>query len=348
MRCPQMENSPVTRGWTAAHRGPMPSLAAAPLDLRDLIDDNDGVLLLRTTLKHMSRDAIRWRISSGRWQQPCHRVLVTQAGPLTDTQKQRVAAFWGGPGAALSGLTAARLGGLTGFDRDTGIVHLLRPGGRKTPCDKPPFDIVVRYSRRLGPRAVSPNLTPCRTRIARSLVDAAEWMPTDRGAQALLAAGVQQGLTRVTDLRLEVDLGGARRRRELMWATLRDIEGGSQALSELDFLRLVVRGFGLPEPDRQAARRDGDGKRRYLDVVWEWARVAVEIDGAGHLDMLQYWDDMDRDNQLKLRGYTVLRFPAVAVRQCPEKVARQIRAALEAASGTARLGRRRAVQQEVG
>jgi hypothetical protein len=36
--------------------------------------------------------------------------------------------------------------------------------------------------------------------------------------------------------------------------TLGDIGGGSRALSELDFTRLVVRTFELPEPSRQAAR----------------------------------------------------------------------------------------------
>lgn len=325
----------------------MPSLTAIPEELRDLIDDNDGVLHLKTALEYLSHDAIRWRVRSGRWQSPCHRVLVTQDAPLTAAQRQRAATFWGGPGAALAGLTAARLSGLTGFDRDTETVYLLRPWGRQARNDQPPADVIVHYSRRLGPDDVYANLVPRRTRPARSVIDAAAWMPTDRGAQALLAAAVQQGLTRVLDLRPEVDRDGTRRRRPLMWAALRDIEGGSQALSELDFLRLVVRGFGLPEPDRQVARRDTDGRTRYLDVLWKRARVAVEIDGAGHRDMLQYWDDMDRDNQLKLRGYTVLRFPAAAVRQCPEKIARQIRAALETPHEGARPGRGRAARQEV-
>ncbi len=36
--------------------------------------------------------------------------------------------------------------------------------------------------------------------MARSLVDAAAWMATDLGAQAVLAAGVQQRLARMDDL----------------------------------------------------------------------------------------------------------------------------------------------------
>ena len=41
---------------------------------------------------------------------------------------------------------------------------------------------------------------PRRTRMARSLVDAAAWMATNRGAQAILAAAVQQRLARMEDL----------------------------------------------------------------------------------------------------------------------------------------------------
>lgn len=171
----------------------MPPLTPVPPELPHIINENNGVLSLTTALKHMSRDAVRWRVTSGRWQEPCRRILVTSNGPLTDAQKQRVAVLWGGPGAALGGLTAARLGGLTGFDRDTEIIHLLRPSGRHTRRGDPPADVVVHYARDLDNGAVQPNRAPRRTRIARSLIDAAEWMPTDRGAQALLAAGVQQG-----------------------------------------------------------------------------------------------------------------------------------------------------------
>lgn len=317
----------------------MKSLATVPPGLRAIIETDDAVLPLASALEYMSCDQIRWRVSSGRWQRPGKGILVAQASPLTGSQKQRVAALWAGPHGALAGLTAARLAGLRGFDRDTNVVHILRPVGRRTRQDQPPGDVVVHYSRLLGTDDVHPVLTPRRTRVARSLIDAAEWMATDRGAQAILAAGVQQRLTVAGDLLREVERNGTHRRRgTLMRVTLRDIEGGSQALSELDFMRLVIRGFGLPVPDRQVARRDASGKRRWLDAFWERERVVVEIDGAGHLDVLQYWDDMDRDNQLKLDGYTVLRFPAFMVRHSPERVAEQIRDALLKAARPAGAG----------
>ena len=100
------------------------------------------------------------------------------------------------------------------------------------------------------------------------------------------------------------------RRRKEIRSVLADIAGGSHALSELDFTALVVRQFGLPEPSRLVPRLDGQGRRRWLDVCWERAGLVVEIDGAAHIDVLQYWDDMDRGNDLTLEHHRVLRFPA--------------------------------------
>jgi hypothetical protein len=196
---------------------------------------------------------------------------------------------------------------------------------------RPPISLSVHYSRKLTPADIHPTRQPPQTRLARSLIDAAAWVRTDRGAQAILAAGVQQWLVRVQDLTTEVDRNERLHRRKLITQTLGDIAGGAQALSELDFTRLVVRQFNLPEPDRQAPRRDGQGKRRWLDAVWERARLIVEIDGAAHMDVGQYWNDMDRDNDLQLQHYRVLRFPAWMIRHHPEHVAGKIRQALREA-----------------
>ncbi len=187
---------------------------------------------------------------------------------------------------------------------------------------------VLHYSRLLDAADIHPLRQPPRTRMPRSLVDAAAWMATDRGAQAVLAAGVQQRLVRIEDLRTVAARNQRLPRRGLIQNTLDDIAGGAQALSELDFTRLLRR-HRLPEPDRQAQRLDSTGRRRWLDAVWEAARLIVEVDGIHHLDAAQYWADMDRDNDFTLSGYRVLRFPAFTVRYNPGYVARMIREALK-------------------
>jgi hypothetical protein len=303
----------------------------SPPGLVDLLSWHDGVLRVDSAMKFLTRDALRWRISSGRWQQPCRGIVVAQSGPLTEIQALRIAVLWAGPGGALAGLTAASLNGLQGFtDRERLTerpIHVLVPASSPARRARPNLPLVVHYSRLLGADDIHPLWRPPRTRMARSLVDAAAWMATDRGAQAVLAAGVQQRLVRIADLTAIVARNQRLPRRGMITDTLEDIAGGAHALSELDFTRLIRR-YRLPPPDRQAPRKDSAGRRRWLDAVWEIARLVIEVDGRHHMDAAQYWADMDRDNDLTVDGYRVLRFPAFLVRYHPGYVAGKIRAAL--------------------
>jgi very-short-patch-repair endonuclease len=308
----------------------MSAISSDPPGLTDLLREQDGVVSTASALGWLSQQQLRWRVTSGRWQQPCRGIVVAHSGPLTQKQRLWAALLWAGEGAVLAGLTAAGLDGLEGFpDRANAAqpIHLLVPACRSVRRKPPGLPVAVHYSIMLTPDDVHPLREPRRTRLARSLVDAAAWMGSDRGAQAVLAAGVQQRLVRAGDL-LAVVAGNQRRpRRAMMMATLDDIAGGAQALSELDFTRLVRR-HRLPEPDRQAPRRDAAGRRRWLDAVWETARLIVEVDGIHHLDADQYWADMDRGNDFTLDGYRILRFPAFAVRYQADYVAGKIRDAL--------------------
>jgi very-short-patch-repair endonuclease len=273
----------------------------------------------------LGEPAVRWRLASGRWRRVCRGVLVTQSGPLTEEQRLWAQILAAGEGAVLAGLTAARLDGLTGFAEDRN--YLLIPMSRRSRKALP--GVVVRRSLALGPADVHPSRLPPRTRFGRSIVDAAAWAATDRRARAILAAAVQQRLVRPADLGAVVERRPRVRRRALMRATLADVEGGAQALSELDFCDLVRR-FRLPEPDRQFERVDEQG-RRWLDAVWERARLVAEIDGRWHMDARTWWADMARDNELTIDGYRVLRFPAFVVRDNPQAVAAQIARALNQA-----------------
>jgi very-short-patch-repair endonuclease len=136
-----------------------------------------------------------------------------------------------------------------------------------------------------------------------------------------------------------VDLAGIRavlrrnpraRRRRLTWLTAADAAGGSEALAELDILRLLRRA-GLPLPTRQAVRTDSTGRRRYLDLYYEEWSLHIEIDGAHHLDPQQAWLDADRQNCLWIKGDRILRFPSWVVRDLPDQVIQRIREALIAA-----------------
>jgi very-short-patch-repair endonuclease len=283
-----------------------------------------GVLSVAEAVTSIGHAAVRWRIQSGRWQRPCRGVVVTHSGPLSSEQLLWVVVLGAGTGAALAGLTAARLDGLIGFD--DGRIHVVVPSSRVIRAELPDR-VVAHRSRSFGPADVHPVRRPPRTRTPRSILDAASWMRTENGTRAVLAAGVQQRLVRADDLAAGLAQRSTMPRQALMRSTVADIASGAQALSELDFCRLTRR-YRLPEPSRQVLRRDASGRARWLDVYWERARLVVEVDGLWHMDAAAWWADMRRDNDLTGSGYRLLRFPAFTVRDHPEVVAMQVARAL--------------------
>ena len=119
-------------------------------------------------------------------------------------------------------------------------------------------------------------------------------------------------------------------RRVLIAATIRDATAGAESISELDFLNLCRQGR-LPLPTRQSVVVDASGRRRYRDAYFEEWRVHVEIDGGQHMEVASWWADMQRQNSMWVAGDRVLRVPAWAVRNEPDKVIATVRAALAAA-----------------
>jgi hypothetical protein len=70
---------------------------AALLD--ELLAETDNVLETATLLTRLTAGELRWRLTSGRWQQPFKGAIVAHNGPLTDQQMLRLALLRTGPGA---------------------------------------------------------------------------------------------------------------------------------------------------------------------------------------------------------------------------------------------------------
>ncbi len=249
----------------------------------------------------------------GRWQAIGSVVVVAHNGPLALEQQQWAAVLNAGPKAALCGRTALLHHGLNGWD--DGTIHVLAERGC-TPPELPGISVHLHESRRFDPdRHVHPIRTPRLTPVPRSLIDGATWTKSPRGACGLVVAGVQQRLSTAPLLLDQLaDSGGIRHKRVLR-LVLNDAAGGAQALSEVDFGR-ICRRHGLPEPRRQAVRLDSGGRRRYIDVEMRdrrGRRFLVEIDGAVHLVVGNYWRDMARANEIVIGGNEMLRFPTVAL-----------------------------------
>lgn len=270
----------------------------------------------------ISRGMVLAQCRARRWQR-FGTAIVLQNGPLSRDQRWAVARLNCGPRTCFTSFTAAELSGLQGWARSE--AHVLVPAGaRVRRIENCP--VVPHQSRDW------PVTTTCGDRhsLEDSVLLAAGSFTSARPACAILAASVQQRLTTVARLRQSLDEYPRIRHRQPLRLALADIAMGAQALSEIDFV-LLCRRFGLPAPQQQVVRADSAGRRRYLDASWRRADgtlVVVEVDGALHLDVRQWWTDQARQNELSLRGALVLRFPTVVVRSCPFQVAEQLGRAL--------------------
>ncbi|MGH8823367.1 MAG: hypothetical protein ACRDVN_02690 [Jiangellaceae bacterium] len=306
----------------------MSSLALSE-PVEHLLVRQDGVARLdQLVAVGMTSAEIARQIAWGRWQGFGSTVVVAHNGPLTPAQQQWASVLGAGRRAALCGRSAAAHHGLDGWD--DGRIHVLVERGTTPPAM--PLPLAVHESRRYLPWIdAHPVRVPPMTRVDRSVVDAAAWTRHPRSACGLVIAGVQQRLTNPGRLLEELRTVGAVRHRRLLSRVLADVEGGAQALSEVDFGRMCRR-HGLPIPVRQSVRLDPQGRRRYIDVELRTRRgrqVLVEIDGAAHLIVGTYWSDMARANEIVIAGQSLLRFPTVALYLDESTVVDQLRRSLD-------------------
>lgn len=262
-------------------------------------------------------------IGLGRWQRVSRDVFVNHNGPLTADQQLWVIIKAAPPRSALSGLTAAELGGLRGFE--PAIHQVTVPCGTSFPrLSGATAD--VHYSRFLDNRDVHPLQLPRRTRPQRALLDAAAWATTDMQARAILLAGVQQRIVTPQHLQDALPRRGPCLRHALIVETIEDAEGGIASVPEKQF-DTICRMYGLPTPTRQRALQRPTG-RYYLDVDWEEYGLAAEVDGLPHMNVLSWDSDLDRMNEIAIQHRTLLRFTAYAVRHRGHDVGRTLTRAL--------------------
>jgi hypothetical protein len=112
------------------------------------------------------------------------------------------------------------------------------------------------------------------------------------------------------------------------------VDPGAQSPRE-SYLRLLLIDAGLPRPQTQIPVLGEDGiPVAYLDLGWEYYRVAVEYDGDHHrIDRHQYVKDIHRLEMLERMGWTVVR---VVAEHHPADILRRVRAAI--AASIVRLG----------
>ncbi|WP_374157582.1 type IV toxin-antitoxin system AbiEi family antitoxin domain-containing protein [Mycobacterium sp. G7A2] len=285
--------------------------------LSDYLRRQDGVITSeQARAAGLSRRSVQRRVQSGQWRRCGRGVYFVDDRPFSDAARIRAAVWGHGSQAAASGLTAASWHGLTRFAPDIVEVTVPRDSHGRRHED-------TRVRRRDLQRCDVIELKGMRvTSLSLTVVEAA----AQRGGGAkLLDTALQQrhvdlpGLWR-THLRNKGRTGAPRSRLLLQAAA-----GGAHSVAER-ILHQLLREAGI-----------GGWKANYrvggyrVDVGFAAQKVAIEVDGfAFHSDPDAFQIDRQRQNDLVLLGWQVLRFTWLDLTAYPDRVIALIRSAISA------------------
>lgn len=271
-------------------------------ELRAVARRQQGVFLLRQAVElGFSRPMIQRRLARHTWEEILPRVYRSSAARPVDWRQVAMGLTLATCGVA-SGATAGALYGLIAPPDPLEVTavrpsRLELPGTVHTTTCLPSGDVTTVD----GIPATSPTRTliDLGGRLSRS------WF------EDVLDRAIVEHLVTVDRLRdRALDLATPRRNGCAVVLSLLETRHPELAraanLWEAKVLR-VVRELGLPEP-RVNYRVQVGGKRRYLDLAWPDAKVAVEFDGfVPHSTRRVFDDDRVRQNGLVADGWTVFR-----------------------------------------
>jgi very-short-patch-repair endonuclease len=260
----------------------------------------------------MSASAVKRRLRGGSLR-PLHRgVYALGHTALREEARWLAAVLACGEGAALSHLSAARLWSLSSVPADSAVDVTVRGGDHRRP------GIAVHRSALTGADVCVHRGVPATTK-ARTLVDLAAVVPyvtlrrlADRGVR-LDADSIRRAAQR----------SPGRRGRRSLARLLGDDELRTRSRPER-LLRRLCRDAGLPAP---LVNHRIMGRER--DFAWPRERLVVEVDGhAIHAPRGAREADHQRDAELVLAGWRVLRFTADQLDHEPTATTTLLRRAL--------------------
>lgn len=267
---------------------------------------------------------VRAQVRAERWRMVSDVVIATVTGELSRAQLMWAGVLHAGPGSAVAGRSALELAGLEGWTEDDVHVSLAKSHGLQ-----PLPGVDFRETRRpsglfVTTRSAVRGLPAWRPAPAALLVSGYDLDP--RPAYGLLAATVQQRVATTSELEKAIARLHPLRRAKDFRGYLLDFAGGIQSGAEKD-VAAMCRRARLPLPHRQTRRKDASGRWRYTDCEWvtSLGRVVVlEVDGAFHLDVDTWLDDMERERDIVTTGPTVIRCSAYDVRETPDAISHSL------------------------
>lgn len=250
------------------------------------------------------------------------------AGVPSSWHQELLAAAWaGGPDCCVSHRSAAALHSFEGFRRGiVEVVHHQRRDYRSTPGIIVHVTSVLDACDRAMVGAI-PVTTPVRT-----LIDLGAVLRSDRLEEALDGAERDGHVDRFELIKRHAEIRQSGRNGVGVLAELLDSRHATaempQSVLERRMLRLLTRA-GLAEPTCQLRVPRADGRTAFLDLAYPQIRLGIELDGqAWHSTKRQRQRDHERQNQVLLSDWKILRFTYEDVTQRPEHVANLVRHAL--------------------
>jgi very-short-patch-repair endonuclease len=256
---------------------------------------------------------------------PLHDAVYAVAGAEPTWQHRlRAACLVGGHGVA-SHRAGLCLWGCSWMDPSILEISVPRPKGPN------PTGVIRHRVRDLAPKWVTEHNGIPVTTVDRTLVDLSAVVGPIALERALEEALLKR-LTTVPQLWLALERlakrgrTGVRQFRAVLGARALG-DDLPESMLESIFAAILARA-AVPQPVFQHRISVG-GRWRRLDFAYPDLKIAIEVDGFSvHSQRHVFEDDRRRQNDLELAGWLVLRFTFRDLREQPEKVASQVRAAL--------------------
>lgn len=275
----------------------------------------------------MSRDAIRARVTAGRWQRVYRGVYAVAGGPLGRQAELWAAVVHAGDGALLSHESAAELQGLA--DRPSPAIHLTVPHACQVQSGP---GLVMHRSRRIGAdsaRRKFPEGELPRTDVEETILDIASGLVRADDVCSLVTKAFARSLTSAEFLRWALAQRERQRWRAEIGEFITAAAGGAHSVLEFRYDRDVEKAHRLPLSRHQVPFRKKNGSRGYRDRVYEEHKVIIELDGT-QTHAGRQWEDKARDNAAAEDGEQSLRYGWKDVRWNPCGTALQVARVLRA------------------
>lgn len=257
---------------------------------------------------------LRRYLDEGHWTRLAHGIYLVGPPPPDWFSLLWAGALYAGPAAAVAGLAAARLWGLTAHEQTP--ISIILPHSARARADSAWWEFTRRRS---SFRIVG---SPPRLSVEQTVLDLCRLEP-ERSAHWVTQA---VGARRTTVVRLRTELADLQRHpaRRQLGQLLADVGQGAQSPLELVYLRDIERAHGLPAGRRQA--RSGGF---WVDVAYDLG-LMVELDGRRGHGGADAFRDMDRDNFHAMHGIGTLRFGWQQCQAEPCRVATMVAVRLQA------------------